>query len=125
MPCDERRGRVVLFPLAFPRLASFFEADLKGAPPLVPGFLLLGLFKFHFDLGPYGAPGCLLVASPDLARAGSINGSGMWAVAPWFEIPGDYVLLGGKVSLQALFLDPRANSLGAVLSEAGEATLGF
>jgi len=119
------RKKPILLPVTLPKLASVFELAVKGAPPMIPGVLFMGGFKFHFDLGSYGAPGCFIVASPDVGWAGSTNGAGGWVATPRFQIPGDYCLLGGKVYLQALFLDPKANVLGAALSDAGEAVLGF
>lgn len=75
-----------------------------------------------WSLAGLGAPGCSLLASPDLTLALSTNALGgtVWSLV----VPVIPELFGITLFTQWAVIDPGANALGLVLSNAGAATLG-
>ncbi len=68
-----------------------------------------------FDATPFGAPGCSLRVSTEAVLF--LQGAGNSAV--WnFTIPNDAVFIGQLFFNQALVIDPAANALGSVASDA-------
>ena len=77
--------------------------------------LLLGFTKLDIDLGPAGAPGCHLYASPDLIVPGAaLDGEGFGV--DLFPVPQDPGLLGLPLHFQSIAIAPGANPLQLLLS---------
>jgi hypothetical protein len=105
-----------------PRVAERFSVDLVGAQN--PSLLMFGLSNTQasfgalpLDLTPLGMPGCQLRVSADVVLPMS------GARLSW-PIPPDADLAGARFHLQAVELDPAANAIGAVLSDAATAVIG-
>ena len=80
-----------------------------------------GAHSLPLDLGAAGMPGCRLFINI-AALHPLLNNIGR---APWtLSIPNSANLMGGKFYQQALVLDPPANALGVVMTNAGEGTVG-
>ena len=73
------------------------------------------------DLTGAGLAGCFLRVRPTLALP-VFNVTGTARVDLW--IPDDASLVGTRLHLQGLVLDPLANAFGAVLSNAAECVVG-
>jgi hypothetical protein len=91
-------------------------------PPNLSGFGVLGAqgpggswggLPLPIDLAPFGAAGCVLGVSVDLAVPLVSNASGL-AVWPQLTIPSQPSLVGLGFFEQPLFLDATANALGVV-----------
>lgn len=73
------------------------------------------------DLAPVGAPGCTLTTSID-ARLVVLGNGGSASLQ--LALPNQATLLGARFYTQALALDPGANGLGGVTSDAAAAVVG-
>jgi hypothetical protein len=74
------------------------------------------------DLGPLGMPGCALHVAPDITiPVFNVNGSADVTI----NLPNEPRMIGMRFYDQALTLDPTANALGAVLSNACEGRFGI
>ena len=112
-----------------PKLGSVFQLSLASLPG-TPGvaYLLLGATRtswgsitLPYHLSAIGAATCHLYTSLDaVLPAVNTGGTGLASVA----IPNAAGLLGAPVYLQALLPDATANTLGATLSNAGQALIG-
>lgn len=80
-----------------------------------------GSLTLPFDLTTIGMNGCTLYVSTDDAVA-LTNRAGIatWALA----IPADVSLYGARIYQQGFVMDPGANPLGAITTNAGRATIG-
>ncbi len=96
--------------------------------PLNAAFFLVGLSRttaaigaLPFDLAPFGAAGCMARVSPDAVNVviGANN-----AISVNFTIPSATAFVGVKLFTQALVLDPAANALGGVTSDAAAMIVG-
>ena len=110
-------------------MGKSFSADvwyLKGntAAVLLTGAsrLTWSTFFLPLDLQPYGAPGCYLRVSWDLAAGQVTNATGIASVP--FNLPNDPNLLGSRFYQQWLLVDPQANTLGLITTAGGEAMVG-
>jgi hypothetical protein len=111
-----------------PRIGTTFHVDVYRLPTDV-AFLFTGASRttstfgpLPLDATPFGMPGCTAYASTDaisfLAGAGGVAG---WQLA----VPNSIAFVGAVFYQQVLVLDPAApNALGAVLSDAMQATVG-
>lgn len=110
-----------------PRLGQTLSVDLNRLP-VNATFMILGFSRtssvfgpLPLDLGPFGAPGCLARISPDAALL--VLGTGN--TATWnLPIPNAAALLCVQFLTQGLALDPAANALGAVVSDAAAGIIG-
>ena len=95
------------FALAF--LAFGFSDTIYGglAPP--------------FDMGPLGAPGCVLLAAPEQA-IGLTSQSGFASYV--LLIPNDTGLIGSHFYVQGWILEIGINPLNSVFSEGGDGRMG-
>ncbi len=96
--------------------------------PLGVMFFLVGFSRttasvgaLPFDLAPFGAAGCLARVSPDATN--TVAGAGT-TLNVNFGIPNAAGLIGVKFFTQALVLDPAANTLGGVTSDAAAMIVG-
>lgn len=107
-----------------------FDLEMTGVAvnPLSVPFGLIGFDDqdwdgrmLPFDLTIIGMTGCSIFIEPEfdqtLPRAG---GTAEWSV----YVPADNNLIGINVFFQGLVLEPGTNAFGAVLSNAGRATIG-
>ena len=81
-----------------------------------------GPIKLPLDLSPFGAKGCAILAGGDALFATPIDKKGDATLQ--ISIPLDVKLCGLNFYNQYLVLDPKANGLGWVATNAGKATLG-
>lgn len=82
-----------------------------------------GAFTLPFDLAPIGAPGCALLASPDVLEARGL-GSASGTLRFTFRIPDQLSLAGVRFFHQLVGLAPGLNPAGLIVSDAGAATIG-
>ena len=112
---------------ARPVVGSTFAVTL-GNLPLGVAIMVLGFsdtasgpFPLPLDLGPFGLPGCSLlaevVASQLLFGAGT---SATWSIS----LPNDPSYLGTRFVNQGFVLDPPANATGLTVTNAGKARIG-
>jgi PKD repeat protein len=88
--------------------------------PLGAMIMIVGYDRYQpapFDLTAVGAPGCLVRTALD---ASNFQIGGSWT----FNIPNNPAFSGTRLYNQALVLDPTANALGAVMSDASGMILG-
>ena len=133
MPADEfaelvadikRNGLVQTIVTIRDEHGTEFVLDLTNIPASTPVALLYGtLFGTPIDLGPIGAPGCLLDVDPLVVVAGNSDAGGyFWWSTP---IPYDLDALGAAIEMQAAIYDPgAAQPLPVILSNSGTATVG-
>ena len=106
---------------ARPRLGSTLGIEVEHMPANA-GFLLQGFSNSASVLGPLplnlgfaGMPGCAANVSPDFPQF--LFGTGGTATFTT-NYPADPALAGIAYFMQTLVLDPAANALGAVMSDA-------
>ncbi|GEM_PF-4601542 len=116
-------------PLVPPRPGSFLEILCRGVPAKASGLFYLGVSRTSFAGAPLplaldalGMKGCALRVSidlsfPFLATLGSARLR--LPLPPWTS------LLGRSLFFQALVADPKANSLGLIMSGGLQARLGM
>ncbi len=113
----------VLYAKNLPSIGEEFTLGLKNAPPLRPTFLFVGMRAIKFDLASLGAPGCVVLNNPDFVLPNKTNLGGTWSLPHRFRIPYEFSFLGSKVYFQCLVYDPKANKLGAIVSNGGLAVI--
>ena len=114
-------------PSSLPQLGGVLSMTQDNLP-LSVAILMTGFSRttssfgpLPFDVTSYGAPGCFGRVSPDVSLL--LLGSGNTAV--WnFSIPNVPAYLGIAMFHQSLVLDPGANTLGAVFSDASATLIG-
>lgn len=112
-----------------PELADPFAVVLRQARPntvaaLLHGRSILtwGSAALPLDLGPLGALGCSLHVEPFVMVPTMVDGGGQGRVD--FTIPNDPALTGTLFFNQFAVLDPLANGLGLVMTNAGFGLVG-
>lgn len=110
-----------------PRLGSTAVLTVDRLP-LHAAFVLVGFSRtvaavgpLPFDLGPFGATGCAARVSPD---AVSVAVGASNAINYSLPIPNAAAFVGIKLFTQALAIDPAANALGGVTSDAAALLIG-
>lgn len=118
-----------LFSTDTPQINNQFRVRVAQATPSSAALLLLGLSntwfqgqQLPFDLGPIGAPGCLLLAAGDDLRLLTLNSSG--AANLQYSIPNNIYLLNLQFYNQAFIADAGANGLGIATTNGGVGRLG-
>jgi hypothetical protein len=114
---------------SLPWLGETFTLNLTSLPLSTSqsAFGILGASKtmwgslpLPLGLGPIGMPGCDLWVSLDLALVlANRGGNASWNL----NVPNDPSLQAASVYFQGGVLDPTANALGVVMSNAGESVL--
>jgi hypothetical protein len=113
-------------PGSMPRLGSSFVARITQLPPVATVVIPCVGFApaMPLNLAPFGMPGCSMNVSPvwspfHLVLTGQRDFTA-------FTVPFVPAFIGSRVVLQALVSDPRAgNAMGAIVSNAGVATVGM
>ena len=136
--CFETFGQGCAGTVATPRLdladgelpwaGDLLTVELTDLPPSGSAFGLLGFSRTRFgqlvlpfDLGVIGMPGCLLYCGGDIGVSfANLGGRAAWPIA----IPTDPAALGTVFYVQGAVVDPGANLLGVVVTNAGEARIG-
>lgn len=110
-----------------PRLGEDFTVRLSNLPPsgfavgILGALEVVGGLTLPADLSVVGMPGCALYTSIRRQEGLVISGGeALWTT----RVPGDVDLLGYTFFQQALVLDPPANALGWIASNAAEGMLG-
>jgi hypothetical protein len=128
--CPGSAGTPYLFSPATPSVGGRLPVIVANLPPSAPAFLVLGSSNTFWGSSPLplglaslGAPGCTAWASPDVfVPAVNYNGTAYLEL----RLPG--TLLPSPVAqifTQGLAIDPAANALGMVLSNAGSIAVGI
>jgi len=111
-----------------PRVGQTLTLNFTNMPGSV-GFHMLGFSRtaslfgpLPVDLTSFGAPGCFGRVSTDAVSL--MIGAGNQASFSW-TLPAGSAFLGARFFSQALVLDPTANGLGAVTSDAAQLVLGL
>jgi hypothetical protein len=118
---------LVAAPGSAPRLGQTFRAVAANLP-LSAAIMLTGLSNtasafgpLPLNMAPFGAPGCMSRVSADATEF--LVGTGN--TANWnLAIPNNVTLMCQRFFNQALVLDPGANALGAVVSDATAGIVG-
>lgn len=113
----------VLSARSLPALGKDFVLELRDGPILVGTGLVFGFSPLNLDLSSLGAPGCVVLNTPDLILPNVTNLTGTWSFPHVIPIPVDVQLIGGKIYLQVLVFDKRANTLGVAASNGGLAAV--
>ena len=117
-------GNVVVAP---PRLGATMRVDLTNLPAHTALYwwgtsnTTAAFGPLPADLAPLGAPGCMARVSFDAAVL--LNGAGHVATFQ-FTVPNAPALLAARFYAQALSVDPAANALGLVASDAAGFVVG-
>lgn len=117
-------------PLAeLPALGRTFRVELDQALPSTAVTLNLGgsdtiwgTVPLPWDWTGLGAPGCTAFASGEVGLTVGTDSMGRASID--VPVPTTPSLVGGNIFFQWMVLDPTANALGVVLSDAGKATIG-
>jgi hypothetical protein len=110
-----------LVPRDTPRIGSTFEVNLFDLPASAAIMAFGWSATTPQPLAAFGMPNCALNISTDAA----IFVSGQLNTATWrLPIPNMPSLVGLRFYNQAFVLDPAANALGLVMSDAAEAVIG-
>lgn len=123
--CDCGNGRPTIGSAGTPGLGfANFAITANGAPPFAPAMLFVGLsdtwwgaVALPFDMGPWGAPGCLLRVSPDLSVFALTDPAGSATVV--FPVPAASQFVNARFCGQWFFLAPVANPLGICVTDMG------
>jgi len=125
--CGGSMSPTMLVPIDTPRSGGILEIRLLDLPISV-AFMMTGFRTTSSSLGPlpltlagFGMPGCTAFVSDDLVTM--VTGSGGQAVFT-LAIPTGAFVVGAMLHQQALVLDPGANVLGAVMSNAATGVIG-
>ena len=120
---------VIHAPGGGPRINQGFTLQLSIAPPSSPSLIMTGVsrtrmgpIQLPLDLKPAGAPGCWLSASMDIIAFTPASKAGIATLR--FPIPNSAALIKQRFYNQALCLDGKANQLGLLFSNGGQATIG-
>ena len=127
--CAGSNGTPMLQLSSVPAIGSTFSLDVVNVPTdPSPWLMSIGLSNITdpafgalpWDMDPLGAPGCFILSSVGTVTFLIHSGStANYAVA----LPNNPVLTGVTFMNQAFLLDPAANSLGVITSNAGIATV--
>ena len=131
--CASSGGMPTMQPAAgsLPALGRSLVLEVDGLPqsPLNAVFGVVGAsstlwegLALPYDLESVGMPGCqLLVSGEILALVPNLGGSATWSI----PVPADATLAGGDYYAQIFVLDPGNNQLGAAVSNAVAASMGY
>jgi hypothetical protein len=110
-------------PTELPWLGTEFFVDETNLPASAVYLRLLGVASFPVpvNLGPLGAPGCLVEVNPLVISvgAGTPAGTGFWG----FPLPANAAFAGGELHYQIAVIDLPANALGLTTSNKAVATV--
>ncbi|MEZ5990620.1 MAG: hypothetical protein R3F30_16200 [Planctomycetota bacterium] len=127
--CAGTAGTPTLAASGVPMIGKTWTVTLASAPASVWTVSYTGVsdknwgpINLPLDLTGFGAKGCAILASGDLALAVQADGSG--AASLQLPLPNDSALIGAVLFQQFLVLDAKANGLGITTSNGGKATIG-
>jgi hypothetical protein len=112
-----------------PELGGTLQADLTLAAPNASAALILGIsdtrfggFALPLDLTGLGGTGCSLYTSAEFHLGYQANALGEGSTR--VKIPAHSALVGARAYLQTLLVDPPANTLGVVTTQAAKVRIG-
>jgi hypothetical protein len=105
-----------------PQIGTTVSLALRAAPPASLALMLLGFLRADVDLGPSGAPGNRLYTFPTLILTTGTGIDGRAALP--IALPDEPGLVGVGCFLQWGVIDPPANALGVVSSDAARIVIG-
>jgi predicted deacylase len=113
-----------------PKLGANFGLRLAQAAPNAPAMLVIGASRtawgtvpLPLNLGPFGAPGCSLLASLEFLMQTRTDGNGTATLQ--FSVPNRAALVGTTFFDQFVVADPTINAMGLVVSNGGTGKIGF
>jgi len=123
--CVGTNGTPALAGVGLPNLGNTFYYRVSNAPPSASVFLLLagGTQPAPLNLGPMGAPSCLLEVSIGHILSSQADGSGTVFLPQSLPVVPGFV--GAKLATQALVHDPMANQLGFTSSNRMDVMVGM
>ena len=104
-----------------PIIRRSFSVGFNGAVANSAAILWLGAQRLNISLSPV-LPGCTLYTSLDAILGGTSTQSGAGSLS--FTLPNDTKLIGVRFRNQWMIVDQKANGLGVVLSNGGDAQIG-
>lgn len=112
-----------------PKIGATYSVDLAQAVENSAALLFLGAsntkwgaLNLPFSLAPFGAGGCSIHASGDVIVGAATSAQGTASLP--LSVPLDNAFCGLKVYQQYVVVDTKANNLGVVTTQAGEAIYG-
>ena len=112
-----------------PELGGKYTVQLRKAIPSTAAVLFTGVsdkawgaVPLPFDLAPLGAKGCLLLTSTEILQIWPVDAQG--EIDAVLDVPSDKAFLGFSYFHQWFVLDPKANGLGFVSTNAVKAQVG-
>ena len=128
--CAGSGGTPTLAATGVPTLNKLFTINLLFGKPTTPVALNFGVSKtvwgtvtLPFDLTPYQAPGCSVLASGEIALYTTTSAAGTASTA--FTVPNDAALVGVLFYNQWAIIDAAANGLGVTVSAGGQGKVGL
>lgn len=130
--CAGSNGRVpAMGASGAPQIGTNFALQLSSALPNTTAYAFLGMsnglwagaFNLPFDLGPYGAPTCMILV--DLLAEAAMPTDGLGAASLQLGVPNLAAMAGVSLYAQWLVVDPTANALQIVTSDGGFMVLGI
>lgn len=109
-PCPGSAGTPLLVGSGSAQIGEQVGLDLMAAKPNSPAFLMIGGIPAAVDLGPIGAPGCVLATSPVLTVGMFTDRTG--AASMGLTVPIEHSLVRTHLFAQYAIVDAAANSLG-------------
>ena len=104
-----------------PAIGETFDMSLRAAVPGVSVVFGLDVVRNNIPLGP-GAPGCSLLVLPIFGVPQIADASGKVDLP--VTVPNDPIYVGNSFFVEWVIIDPVANPLSIVLSNAGQVFLG-
>jgi hypothetical protein len=112
-----------------PSLNNSFKVDLGQAVPSSVSLLFFGLsdsnwngLPLPFDLTPFGAPGCRVLAAGHVIDIVATDANGFGSHT--YNVPNTQSLVGGIFYNHHVVFDPQANQLGFVTTRGGRGQIG-
>ena len=127
--CRSSRSNPVLGITGQPAIGSSYLLQLSGGLPNMPSLMLWGSSNatnfgssLPMSLDPFGAPGCKLLTSVDLATPDLSDAQGNTSLR--VDVPNTPGLIGQHLFNQVVIAEPQANSSGVLLSNGARTMVG-
>jgi hypothetical protein len=111
-----------MHPSGNPRVGQNLTVSLSFAKINSVGLLFFGLANLNLDMTAAGAPGCVFRSAFNVISVAPTTATGSGSVV--YSIPNDPSLVGGTFHNQYLVVDGTANTLGFVVSNSAQGTIG-
>lgn len=105
-----------------PSIGKSFSIDLSNAAANAKALWAVGVKQTALDLGPAGAPSCILLTEP--LSVLPVNADAMGKAAVPLTVPNDQSLISLSFFNQFAVIDPSTNALGLIFSNGGAGKVG-